>query len=150
MRSSPAPSDPRPSSPRSGRGEAVCGSFPFDALEVCPLLSVDPDAAPVLPVELCDPAVDPDPAPVVLEEPDWSVDPVLVCPLVVEEDEGELDCPVWLALLPAGAVEDWAEDPACVPLLPLELPPEPPVCALKLSASKSTGAAIHVFLMLYS
>jgi hypothetical protein len=84
-------------------------------------------------------------------EPVWS----LVCPLLlVDELLVELACPLWSVLLlegEVGEVEDWLEAEGCEPLLPLVLLLlELPVCALRLSASKSTGAAIHTFFMLYS
>jgi hypothetical protein len=85
---------------------------------------------------------------------DWlPVAPVLDWPLLeVDEPVAELPCPFWSVLELEGEVEDCPEEPACEPLLPLLPPvlPEPPVCALKLSASKSTGAAIHAFFMLHS
>ena len=52
-------------------------------------------------------------------------------------------------LLELGVVDDWPEEPACAPVLPLD-PLPLPVCALRLRASKSTGATIHTFFMLYS
>jgi hypothetical protein len=75
--------------------------------------------------------------------------------LEVDEPVAELPCPFWSVLVLEGEVEDWPEEPACELLLPPVLPlepvlPEPPVCALKLSANKSTGAAIHAFFMLHS
>jgi hypothetical protein len=81
-------------------------------------------------------------------EPVWS----LACPLLlVDELLVELACPLWSVLLLEGEVEDWLEAEGCEPLLPLVLLLlELPVCALRLSASKSTGAAIHTFFMLYS
>jgi hypothetical protein len=119
-------------------------------LEDCPLVlpvaELSEEVWPVAPVLDC-PLLEVEPA---LDWPLLSVAPVFDWPLLeVDELVAELPCPFWSVLLLEGEVVDWPDEPACVPLLPPVLP-ELPVCALKLSASKSTGAAIHAFFMLYS
>lgn len=125
----PAPSEPNPNRPRSGRGEAVCGSFPPCA--------ADPDVpvCPELPAVPCSDVV----VPVVAEVPapvwpvvDGVVADVLPWPVVEVE-------PLWL--------EGCCAVVPCVPELVLELLP-PLVCAARHKLASRRGEASQSFLMI--
>jgi len=100
------------------------------------LLGVDDEEpVPMLPVEEPVPALP-------VEEP--------VPALPVEEPVPVDPDPVWMSwLVPlvvvVGVVDDEPAVPVCEPLLSAVPLPVLPVCALKASASKSAGDAIHTF-----